>query len=219
MATPEDGRVLSALNVPFFTLPTTSRAERCIMATPPTNRRFLETKCFHPSFGEQQHDRRWYAVFTLPQNEKSVVKHLEIREIESFLPTYEAIRLWKNRQRKTIVLPLFPTYLFVRIGSRERTRVLQSPGVLAIVGQSREPSPISDAEIEFLLSDLCRHNIEPFRELVIGERVRIRSGMMSGVEGTLVRKGENMRFVLTINLINQHAAIQVDADSLELIRA
>jgi transcription antitermination factor NusG len=144
---------------------------------------------------------------------------LEIREIESFLPTYETIRLWKNRQRKTIVLPLFPTYLFVRISSQERTTVLQSPGVLAIVGQNREPSPIPDAEIEFLRSDLCRHSIEPFHELVIGERVRIRSGVMSGVEGTLVRKGASMRFVLTLDLINQHAAIQVDADSLEPVRA
>jgi hypothetical protein len=58
-------------------------------------------------------------------------------------------------------------------------------------------------------------SIESFHELVIGERVRIRSGVMSGVEGTLVRKGESMRFVLTLDLINQHAAIQVDADSLE----
>jgi transcription antitermination factor NusG len=186
---------------------------------PLASREYLVTKCFHPSLGKQQGDRRWHAVFTLPQNEKSVLKHLEIREIESFLPTYETIRLWKNRQRKTIALLLFPNYLFVRIGSHERTKVLQSPGVLAIVGKNREQSRIPYAEIEFLRSDLCRHSIEPFHELVIGKRVRIRSGVMSGVEGTLVRKGESMRFVLTLDLINQHAAIQVDADSLEPVRA
>jgi transcription termination/antitermination protein NusG len=184
---------------------------------PLASREYLETKCFHPSL-EKQHDRRWHAVFTLPQNEKSVVKHLEIREIESFLPTYETNRLWKNRQRKTIVLPLFPTYLFVRIQFTE-TETLQSPGVLAIVGRNRELSPIPDGEIEFLRSDLCRYNIEPFHPLVIGKRVRIRPGVMSGVEGTLVRKGQSMRFVLTLDLINQHAAIQADADSLEPVRA
>jgi hypothetical protein len=54
---------------------------------------------------------------------------------------------------------------------------------------------------------------------VIGKRVRIRSGVMSGVEDTLVRKGESMRFVLMLDLINQHAAIQVGADSLEPVRA
>jgi len=129
---------------------------------PLASREYLETKCSHPSLGEQQHDRRWHAVFTLPLNEKSVIKHLGFREIESFLPTYETIRSWKNRQRKTIVLPLFPTYLFVRISSRERIKVLQSPGVLAIVGQNREPSPIPDAEIQFLRSDLCRPALSRF---------------------------------------------------------
>jgi len=56
------------------------------------------------------------------------VKHLDLREIEAFLPTYETVRVWKNRQRVRTVLPLFPTYLFVRINSRERVKVLQSPG-------------------------------------------------------------------------------------------
>jgi hypothetical protein len=63
--------------------------------TPLASREYLETKCYHPSLDEQQHHRNWHAVFTLPQNEKSVVKHLEIREIESFLPTY-ALALAKN---------------------------------------------------------------------------------------------------------------------------
>jgi hypothetical protein len=49
--------------------------------------------------------------------------------------------------------------------------------------------------------------------------VRIRSGVMQGVQGTLVRKSGGMRFVLTLELINQHAAIQVDADDLEPIVA
>jgi len=38
---------------------------------------------------------------------------------------------------------------------------------------------------------------------------------MQGVCGTLVRKGSGMRFVLTLELINQHSAIQVDAEDLE----
>ena len=80
-------------------------------------------------------DRRWFAVFTTPQHEKSVVKHLAIREIESFLPTYETTHLWKNRQRVRLVVPLFPNYLFVHIGCTERARVLQSPGVIQLVGE------------------------------------------------------------------------------------
>lgn len=157
----------------------------------------------------------WYAVFTVPQNEKSVVKHLHLREIESFLPTYESVRVWKNRQRMKIVLPLFPNYLFVNINSRGRAKVLQTPGVLHIVGNGKENHRIPEPEIELLRSGLLGQRIEPYRELVVGEKVRIKNGVMQGVYGTLVRKGSDLRFVLTLELINQHAAVQVAAEDLE----
>ena len=164
-------------------------------------------------------DRNWYAVFTIPQNEKSVVKHLDLRKIESFLPTYETVRVWKNRQRMKVVLPLFPTYLFVHINSKERTKVLQSPGVLQIVGNRREGVPLPDSEVEFLRSGFCRQRIVPYREFVIGERVRIKRGAMRGVQGILVRKNNCLRFVITVELINQHAAVEIGAEDLELVVA
>jgi transcription antitermination factor NusG len=173
----------------------------------------------NPSITVPACDRNWYAVYTVPQHEKSVVKHLDLREIESFLPVYETVRVWKNRQRMKLILPLFPTYLFVHITFRERVKVLQSPGVLQIVGSKRECAYLSDSEVELLRSGCSRQKIEPYRDLVIGERVRIKSGVMQGLQGTLVRKCNSLRFVLTIELINQHAAIQVDAEDLEQIVA
>lgn len=164
---------------------------------------------------EAPSSRKWYAVFTVPQNEKSAVKQLGLRGVESFLPTYETTRIWKNRQRMKLVLPLFPSYLFVHIHRGERVKVLQSPGVLQIVGNSKEPIPLPDAEIELLRSEFARQRFEPYRELVIGEKVRIKNGPMQGVSGTLVRKDSDMRFVLTLELINQHAALLVNAEDLD----
>jgi len=160
-------------------------------------------------------ERRWFAVFTIAQNERSTARHLDLRQIESFLPTYETARVWKNRQRKTIVRPLFPTYLFVRISHRERARVLATPGVLQIVGTPQQPVPLDDSEIDLLRTHCAMKRIEPFRELVVGEPVRIRNGALKGLKGVLVRRNSNLRFVLTLEMINQHAAIEVDANQLE----
>lgn len=157
-----------------------------------------------PSMLSAEYDRKWYAVFTYPQHEKSVAKQLDLREIESFLPTYETIRVWKNRQRMKITLPLFPTYLFVHIHPTQRSKVVQAPGVLQIVGSARESIALPESEIEFLRTGTLGKWIEPFCDLVIGTKVRIKSGVMQGVEGTLVRKGENMRFVLTLELLNSY---------------
>jgi transcription antitermination factor NusG len=163
-------------------------------------------------------ERRWYAVFTLPQNEKSTVKHLELREVESFLPTYETLRVWKNRQKVKLLLPLFPSYLFIHIEQRERVRVLQTPGVIHIVGGHQGPVPIADAEIDLLRNGFQGKKVEPYPDLVVGERVRIRSGPMQGIVGTLVRKKSGARFVLGISMINQNAAIEIDADYLEPLK-
>jgi transcription antitermination factor NusG len=163
--------------------------------------------------------RKWYAVFTLPQNEKSVVRHLAMREVESFLPTYETVKVWKNRQRVRTVLPLFPTYLFVHIDCRQRSRVLESPGVIHIVGNNRDHVPVPDAEIELLRTGVRDRNMEPYRELAVGKKVRIKSGSMEGVQGVLVRRGNGLRFVLALEMINQYAAIEVDAEDLEEVVA
>ncbi len=163
----------------------------------------------------EDNEHKWCAVYTLPQNERSVVKHIDIHQIESFLPTWESTHVWKNRQRVKIIQPLFPSYLFVRIHATERSMVLRSPGVVRIVGNSHGPIPIPDAEIEFLRSEFCRQRIEPYLDLVVGDRVRIKRGSMRGVEGVLVRKNYGLRFVVTLDLINRHAAVEVDADELE----
>jgi len=177
--------------------------------------RFEPEQSLHLS--SPQVDRNWYAVFTIPQNEKSAARHLSLRDIELFLPTYRAVHQWKNRQRATLELPLFPCYLFVRISRQERRRVLESPGVLRIIGSHSEPIPVPDSTIEFLRGGFCTGAAEPYCDLVLGQKVRIKSGAFEGLEGTLVRKNNNLKFVLSIDLINQHAAFEVNAENLEIV--
>lgn len=160
-------------------------------------------------------ERSWFAVSTLSQNERSAARYLDYCQIESFVPTCESIRVWKNRQRVKVVKALFPTYLFVHINSAEQSLVLQSPGVRKLVGNQKGPTPLRDAEIAFLRSELCRDRIEPYHDLVVGERVRIKYGPMQGLEGVLIRKKNSLRFILTLELINQSASVEVGADELE----
>ena len=165
--------------------------------------------------GNEPVDRNWYAIFTVPRSEQSVARHFEVRQIETFLPTCTSLRMWKNRQRVKVVQPLFPTYIFAKIARAERSLVLGSPGVLRIVGNAKGPLPIAGSDIEFLRSDFCRERVEPYRELVVGQKVRVKCGPMQGVKGVLIRKKNSLRFVLTLELINQHAAVVVLADELE----
>ena len=161
---------------------------------------------------------RWFAVYTTPRHEKSVARQFEVRQIEAFLPLYRSVRRWKNGCRVNVDYPLFPNYVFASLERHEYTRVLQTPGVLSLVGSGREPAPLASSEIESLRSGLPLREFEPHPYLVAGDRVRIHSGPLAGMVGVLVRKKNNLRVVLTLNLIMQSVAVEIGTDEIEPVR-
>ena len=157
----------------------------------------------------------WFAAYTTTRHEKAVAEHFATRDIESFLPLYRTQRLWKNGCKMNLELPLFPSYLFVRVAARERIRVLEVPGVLSLVSAAGKPVPLPEADIEALRSSLPLIKCEPHPYLVVGERVRIRTGSLEGMEGVLQRKKGLLRVVLSLDLIMKSVAVEVDADDVE----
>jgi transcription antitermination factor NusG len=168
-----------------------------------------------PPFQTAERPPHWYAIFTSPRHEKRVHEHLEHRCVECFLPLFRSIHRWKNGCKAQVDLPLFPGYLFVNILRSERVRVLDVPGILSFVGPRGEPAPLSDFEIETLRSGLHLQKFEPYRGLAIGKRVRINTGALHGLEGTLIRNPSGLRVVITVNLIQQSVAVELDADAVE----
>jgi len=160
----------------------------------------------------------WFAAFTSPRHEKSVDQHFTLRGIEHYLPIYHSPRKWRNGLKVLLDLPLFPRYIFVHIKRTERVRVLDVPGVLAIVGGTAgKMAPLPEAEIEALRSGLHFRQAEPHPLLAVGQRARIRSGTLAGLEGIVVRKKNSLRFVLTMDLIMESIAVEVDGEELEPI--
>ncbi len=158
---------------------------------------------------------QWFAAYTTPRHEKHVAEILAEREIETFLPLYRTVRQWKKSCPTLLELPLFPCYLFVRVRRSARGAVLSTPGVISIVGSPKEPWPLPHFEIEALRFGAQMGRIEPHPYLKVGERVRIVTGSMAGVEGVLVRKKNEFRFILTLDAIMRSVAVEVDADDLE----
>jgi transcription antitermination factor NusG len=159
--------------------------------------------------------RKWYALYTLSNHEKRVEEHLRMKDVEVFLPVTTVVRRWKNRTTAKLQIPLFAGYVFTHISPAERIRVLEAPSVLWIVGTGKEALPLPDHEIEILRTSLHLRQVDPYPYLKVGERTRIRSGPLAGLEGIVVRKDDHLRVVLSIDLIRQSVAVHVEADELE----
>jgi transcription antitermination factor NusG len=163
-------------------------------------------------------EERWYAAQTYANHEKRVQEQLRQRSVDAYLPVYASVRRWKDR-RVSLELPLFPGYVFVRLALRDRLPVLQTPRVVRLVGFGSRPAALPDQEIEALRQGLKSDmRIAPYPYLKIGQRVRVRSGALQGLEGILERKKKVSRFVISLDLIMRSVAVEIDAAELEPLR-
>jgi transcription antitermination factor NusG len=157
----------------------------------------------------------WWALYTRHQHEKTVAEMLSAKGFEVFLPLYESIRRWKDRS-KMLTLPLFPCYVFVRGGLNRRLQVVTTPGVHMILFRGEMVAIIPEAEIQAIRKVVeGPFRVEPHPFLKCGERVRVTRGSLEGVEGVLVRKKNLYRLVLSVDMMAQSVAVEIDAADVE----
>jgi transcription antitermination factor NusG len=168
----------------------------------------------HNSFEAPQ----WYAIQTRYRAERKVKTRLGTKGVEAFLPLLEEVHRWSDR-RKTIEVPLFSGYTFVRVALSAETRlgVLHTEGVMKFVafGGAAVPIPAKQIEdIQKLLVNKVPCSLRPF--LKAGQRVRIRGGCLDGLEGIL-EQSEGKYLVISIECIQRSVAIKIEGYDLELI--
>jgi len=157
----------------------------------------------------------WLAIHTRHQHESLAARSLVYKGFEVFLPQYPSIRQWSDRT-KELSAPLFPGYVFLRGAPEHQITILTTPGVLGVVGFAGIPAIIPDVEIESVRQTLAhRVHIEPYPFLNCGDWVRVKNGPLEGIEGILVRKKKQFRLVLSVQLLQKSAAVEVDAWSIE----
>ncbi len=157
-------------------------------------------------------------LFVRTNQEKTTASRLDHLRIEHFLPCFKSLRQWKDR-RVTLDVPLFPGYVFVHLPHAERMRVLTLPNVLYFVGSGSSPAVLSDEEIAWIGRGLQSGNAVPHECLSKGQRVVITAGALVGLKGTLVRKVNNTRVVVSLDSIGRAFAVEVDLGSVRALES
>ena len=155
-------------------------------------------------------DLRWYAISTRSRHEKMVRDRLAGIGVEPFLPLTRKLSQWSDRKIWTLN-PLFSCYCFARFSVIHSHAVLQTPGVVRIVG-SVMPEAIPDEELAALrtLSESDR-SLEPQDYLTDGAWVEVVRGPLAGLRGQLLRKANHDCLVIRVHLIQQAATVHIEA--------
>jgi transcription termination/antitermination protein NusG len=157
----------------------------------------------------------WYAIQTRPRHEKVVRDQLAAKSITHLLPLWRKRSIWKDRV-KLVEVPLFGGYLFGYFALQDRITVLESFGVARIVGINGKPVPIPDEQITMVRTIMeQRLPCNPHPYLVEGMRVRIKHGLLAGAEGILLAKKQRYRLVISVDIIQQAVAVDVDCADVE----
>ena len=159
----------------------------------------------------------WYAVYTRSHFEKNVATALTEQGIENYLPVFSEVHEWKDR-RRVVDVPVFPSYLFVRFADAPaaRLRILRTNGVVRVLGLDMMAESVPDEQVEairrMLASSQRCYRQPAFRE---GVRVRVRRGPLQDLEGSLIRIKNQARLVVSINLLSQAIAMEIDVRDVE----
>jgi transcription antitermination factor NusG len=164
----------------------------------------------------------WFALQVRGHYEKRVADRLYGTGYELLLPLYKCRKRWSDRI-KEFEAPLFPGYLFCRFNPLDRLPILKTPGVIQIVSSNHVPIPVDETEIS-AVQTLVASGIpnQPWPFLDVGDRVRIESGPLRGLEGILIAFKGKHRLLISVTLLQRSVAAEIDSayvTSLSPVRA
>lgn len=150
----------------------------------------------------------WLAAYTRPRHEEKVKDYWEARGIEVFFPCYQSLRRWSDRTR-LIRLPLFPSYVFLRLRPADRQRAVQAPGFLWLVHNRLGPVRVDAGELAAIRRLLASGlEYDPMPRAEVGDAIEVVGGALKGCRGYLLRKDRG-RIVLCVAAIQGTIRVQL----------
>jgi transcription antitermination factor NusG len=161
----------------------------------------------------------WYALHTRSRFEKKLYNLFCKKNIQCYLPVQHSRRRWSDRIVE-LDLPLFPSYLFIKIEPKTERyyEILDTKGVVSILGNNGQPSPIPEYEIASIQKVLStRSTVSTVPGLKKGTRVEVVSGPLTGVQGIVEGKGRHNRLFIVITSVGQSIIVDIDSADLQVI--
>ena len=161
----------------------------------------------------------WFVFYTKSRQEKKVNELLLKNGFQSFLPTQKLMRQWTDRKKK-VEVPLFNSYIFVKIEEYRIVDVLKIPGVSWNIKHNGKPAFLRQKEYE-LISRYIQTGLfieaSQGSNLTAGDKVKVIDGPMKGFMGILMKRNTENLFSVFIDSLNYSLTIQIDSQVLEKV--
>jgi transcriptional antiterminator RfaH len=154
----------------------------------------------------------WYVVQTLPHAEEKAMRHLANQDFVAYLPRYRR-RVRHARRTESVLRPLFPSYLFVRLDPQQcRWRSINGTlGVRQILTDGGVPLRVHDRIVDEVKAREDETGVVKLSQpsFVRGQKVRLLEGPLADVNGLFEEMRDENRAVLLVSLLGRKVRMQV----------
>lgn len=160
---------------------------------------------------------RWYVVNTQPHQEARAEINLRRQGFDVWLPCFQKVRR-HARKVDTVVVPLFPSYLFVRLNTEiERWHSINSTlGVVRLLCNGDAPQAVPDGLIDEIMRRRDADGLVqlPPRRFVVGQALRVATGPFADLEGIFEGMSGRDRVILLLNMLGRKVRATVPSAGL-----
>jgi len=131
-------------------------------------------------------EKKWFVVYTKPQQELKVASQLSAMGITNYCPTITLVKQYSDRKKK-VTRPLLSSYVMVELDDKERNKVFVCNGIVRYLFFLGKPAVIPAHQINLMKDHLNGvYNDFKVTTLSVGDSHKITEGPFSGISGKVV---------------------------------
>ena len=131
-------------------------------------------------------EKKWFVVYTRPQQELKVASQLSRMGITNYCPTITLVKQYSDRKKK-VSKPLLSSYVMVELEEKQRNKVFACSGIVRYLFFLGKPAVVPGSDIELMQDHLNGvYNDIKVTTLSVGDSHTITEGPFSGVSGRVV---------------------------------
>jgi transcriptional antiterminator RfaH len=153
-------------------------------------------------------DSRWWVLHTRPRAEKTLARRLLQKQTPFFLPVCK--RQWRHQGRvQRSYVPLFPSYVFLQGDRNIVLRALETNLLVRVLPVEDQAQLQEDLRrVYYLIASDAP--LTPEDRLQPGDWVEITSGPLAGLEGKILRRGKQLRFIVEVQFLQRGVSVEIE---------
>ena len=155
-------------------------------------------------------EKKWFVVYTKPQQELKVATQLTAMGITNYCPTITLIKQYSDRKKK-VTKPLLSSYVMVELEQNQRNKVFACNGIVRYLFFLGKPAVVPASDINLMQDHLNGvYNDFKVTTLSVGDSHTITEGPFSGVTGKVVET-DNTKVKLELTSLGMNITLKKQA--------